>query len=212
MLTEYIGVTRLRDLIARRTEVTETVEIAAFPRLILAVYQPELGVEGSVTAGATVELRVGFQRKPGKLPTVKGNVSGELTLCCQRCLQPMNWSADVDFELGLRLERLRPDDSRPESVGSVKAGSVKADGSGEDFNDDRFDELIVGLDGLRVVELVEDEVLGALPLAPVHEDASDCESFGDNYLIDAEKEESPAENHPLAGLADLLAGTDEPKD
>lgn len=52
---------------------------------------------------------------------------------------------------------------------------------------------------LRLAELVEDELLLALPLVPVRPDSVPIEQAGDVFESPAE----PARSHPFAGLADL---------
>ncbi len=75
-------------------------------------------------------------------------VTGTLPLACQRCLEPIQFNLDIES----RLELI------PES----------ADLSQEELEDDTRDFLPVAGE-LNVAELVEDEVLLALPVAPRHE-------------------------------------------
>ncbi len=75
-------------------------------------------------------------------------VIGTLPLACQRCLEPIQFNLDIES----RLELI------PES----------ADLSQEELEDDTRDFLPVAGE-LNVAELVEDEVLLALPVAPRHE-------------------------------------------
>ena len=75
-------------------------------------------------------------------------VSGVVPLACQRCLEPVPCDLDVDNLLEL-----------------VPEG---ADLSQDELEDDTRDFLPVDRE-LDVVELVEDEILLALPVAPRHE-------------------------------------------
>lgn len=86
---------------------------------------------------------------PGKAvePRLRLEVDGRLELCCQRCLEKLQWP------LAIRSV-LHP----------VPAGQAIAD---EELDDDEVDAIEV--DGeLDVLALVEDEVLLALPIAPRH--------------------------------------------
>ena len=75
------------------------------------------------------------------------SVVGELCLVCQRCLGAMDYA--LRFESRLRL--VRPGEPWPE----------------EDAEDDSADAIEASRE-LSVLSLVEDEILLALPLAPVH--------------------------------------------
>lgn len=75
-------------------------------------------------------------------------VSGQIPLACQRCLEAVPFDLDVDSLLEL-----------------VPAGSEL---SQDELEDDTRDFLPVERE-LDVVELVEDEILLALPVAPRHE-------------------------------------------
>lgn len=98
-------------------------------------------------------------------------VSGEIELICQRCLTgvPLRVGIASSFEL-------------------ISPGQVWPD---EDLADDRT-EAIDADEALSVEQLVEDEVLLALPIAPMHEC---CEP-----LDAADKEQGPS---PFAALAAL---------
>lgn len=72
-----------------------------------------------------------------------------LPLTCQRCLQGMDWPVALDVRLMLVPEHLPlPDD---------------------ELEDDSFDPVHVGRE-FDLIASVEDELLLALPIAPMHED------------------------------------------
>ena len=75
-------------------------------------------------------------------------VSGQLSLRCQRCLEPMIQALDV----GVHLLLVRRDEPWPED-------EMAADG---------FDAIVAEVD-MALLPLIEEEVLLALPLAPRHE-------------------------------------------
>lgn len=89
----------------------------------------------------------GFKGESGE-PMLHLEVSGVIPLACQRCLEPVPCDLDVDNLLEL-----------------VPEG---ADLSQDELEDDTRDFLPVERE-LDVVELVEDEILLALPVAPRHE-------------------------------------------
>lgn len=79
------------------------------------------------------------------------NASGVIPLCCQRCLEPIAFTLDVDSV----LELIRSDD----------------DLSQEDLEDDSKDFLVAQRD-LDVVGLIEDEIILTLPVAPRHQNCA----------------------------------------
>ena len=89
----------------------------------------------------------GFRGKRGE-PLLRLTVSGCIPLACQRCLDAIDFALDVD-----RLLEVIP---------------VNADVSQDELEDDSRDFLPVEKE-LDVAELVEDEILLSLPVAPRHD-------------------------------------------
>ncbi len=89
-------------------------------------------------------------------PWLRLKVVGKLMLCCQRCLEPMQYDLDLES-----LFFLVPDE-----------GSIPLD---EDNLDDQ--EYLVADEKMQVLDLLEDEILLALPLAPKH-DPNECRASG----------------------------------
>ncbi len=96
-------------------------------------------------SGAAIEVSlVALQRPSGRLG-LDGSLRAELALCCQRCLQTMDWP----LEREVAVELVASD-----------AEAAKVHGDAEPY-------LLV--DGrLMLRELVAEEVLLALPIAPRH--------------------------------------------
>jgi uncharacterized protein len=99
-----------------------------------------------VTGDVTFRLE-GYKSEHGEL-MLHLEVGGQLSLACQRCLQAVSFDLDVENLLEL-----------------VPEG---ADLSQDELEDDTRDFLPVASE-LDVAELVEDEILLALPVAPRHE-------------------------------------------
>jgi uncharacterized protein len=119
--------------VARRARFGGTLPISKLPRLAEAV------------AGSEGELRVSLQAQPnaGGAPSLTGTIEGEVTLDCQRCLQPFLQSLNVAVDL--RLVESDEDEQR-----------LLQDCEPYQVIDDR----------LPLHEIIEDEVLLALPLSP----------------------------------------------
>ena len=102
-------------------------------------------------------------------------VTGSLNLCCQRCLGVLSFPLVIDSRLRL-----------------VPPGSPWPEDESEDPIADEGVDAIEAERELRVVSLVEEEVLLALPIAPRHERCEPPRAVG--------KEQEPS---PFAVLAKL---------
>ena len=108
------------------------------------------------------------------LAVAEGHVSATLTLTCQRCLGEMTLPVDTDSRLAF-----------------VANAAASADVT-------RAREPVIILDGqVSLATLIEEELLLALPLAPMHRDASDC------HVRPGEQADQPR-HKPFAGLRDLM--------
>jgi uncharacterized protein len=127
------------------------------------------------TAG---ELQVVMQlgKDPDGTYRLSGSIRGNLVLQCQRCLEEMLQPLDVEFRLGL--------------VRSQTAAARLAPG---------YEPLPVTAEPACIADIVADEVLLALPFAPVHEDPDECHGLCRDYQpsSDAQRE------NPFAVLAGL---------
>lgn len=150
--------------------------VTALPRLAAS-----LGSSGGIVR-ATVE----FGRVAG-VPRLRVGAQIEVTLICQRCLQPMRVSLEGESQVAL-VENLAQADALPEDVEPVWVESRKVD--------------------LR--EVVEEELLLALPLVPMHETdddecgvAADVSGAGtDEIAVEGDVEQ--VTQKPFAELAELL--------
>ena len=125
------------------------------------------------TGVATMRLAL---RRIDDVPTGQLAVTAEVRLVCQRCLQPMTTALRSESELAFATGESE----------RIPAGY----------------ELIAG-DPKRVnlAELVEDELLLALPPIPRHAAGEPCRLPG---TVAAEEPAAPEMRRPFAGLKDLL--------
>ena len=101
------------------------------------------------TPPRAITYRIEFALDASGRPKMIGRVEGMLPLVCQRCLDSLDWSFDATFE-------------------SVVVGDEREETKGQD--------AVVCSDGRIALEpMIEDEVLLALPNAPVHAYGS-CEA------------------------------------
>lgn len=161
--------------------------VTALPRLAASL----AGNDGVVRA------TVDFARVDG-VPRLHVGADVEVTLICQRCLQPMQLLLEGESQVAL-VENLAQADALPEDVEPVWVESRKVD--------------------LR--DVVEEELLLALPLVPMHEaDDDECDAVADVAgaagmpMVAARSEGSdedagegdvePVTQKPFAELAELL--------
>ncbi len=124
-----------------------------------------------------VELALQFEQSAQGLGQMRGHIEARLTVRCQRCLEPM----------GLTLK------SEPRAV--LLSG------------EDRQEQLAAGADMIVItkpvslVELVEDELLLAMPMMPMHpREACPAAPF---LAPDAAADDATSENRPFSVLGKL---------
>jgi len=183
MLADHIGVTQLRDLASRSEHLSETLSVSEMRRLAGLLYP------GPQLEDPTLDLRIEFLGGVQGFPELKGHLKGKLSLLCQRCLGGFTWEVDEDFRL------------------------IVID-SEEDFDEviEPFDAVVAGEHGICLTEIVEDEILGSLPLAPMHGTRDDCKLIAEIEISDQDAIAPEVEtNKPFGALADLMKNTAAPK-
>jgi uncharacterized protein len=135
---------------------------------------PRLG-EMLLDGNGSVRVEFEFANNDLSLAVIRGQFAASLRLTCQRCLEPMDLAIDQPFELLI-------------------------DASDEDS--EAFDlESVNTSDGmLDVFEVIEDELLLAIPIIVMHEDAS-CNPHWQAETGNTEVE--AAKNNPFAALEAL---------
>ena len=126
----------------------------------------------------SVSLAAGIN--PQGIRSITGCLRTKIELTCQRCLKPLQWPLDLTVSLGL----------------------VRNEAAADRLPDE-YEPLLVPEGFIRVADLVEDELLLALPQIPRHVDAQECEA--NDYRAPSN---APAPNtesvQPFATLASLL--------
>jgi uncharacterized protein len=126
-----------------------------------------------------VEVELEFGRDERGLALVSGRVAAHLSVTCQRCLDIMPISLRTDIHLGI-------------VHGEDEAGHLP----------EGLDPLVVPAGLLRPREMVEDEIILAMPLVPRHPDEAGCQPHGDWDEADEQAGAERAEG-PFAVLKDL---------
>ena len=95
--------------------------------------------------------RLAFGRHAG-FYSVEGELETTLSVVCQRCLQNMEYQVSRHFLLGL----------------------VKTDDDADELPED-MEPFLVTEEDQSIIDMLEDELLLSLPIAPAHD--QDCSSF-----------------------------------
>ncbi|BBL69981.1 YceD family protein [Methylogaea oryzae] len=149
-------------LVKKQADMRGTAAVAQMPRLVEAVMEPV----------GEVEIELHFRRE-GRVPTIEGRVSADLTLQCQCCLGPLAWRVDSPVKLGV-VATLEEANLLPET----------------------HEPLLIGDDPqVRLLDIVEDELLLALPIIPQH---SRCGAHAEPESL-----EEPGRKNPFGVLAAL---------
>ncbi len=131
------------------------------------------GGESDSTDGQ-IAIRFEFLRNEYDIPTIKGRLETSLELECQRCLRAMEWPLKLDFKLMI--------DASDDIVGHSDEDTI--------YSHDGY---------IDIMELIEDELLLAIPLVATHEDRA-CNK---NWQLADKKSETPARENPFAVLQQL---------
>jgi uncharacterized protein len=173
MSVELDRVLEPRALAARGWELRAESPLREWPRL--AVLN-----EAGAAAGETVRLAVAFRDDEGAAAILEGEVAVAVRCVCQRCLE----------EMGLELS------ARPKLFFG-RADQLGAAAEAAGFEHCELEP------GVTLRQLLEDEVLLAMPVFPVHERSEDCGALAAKLaeLEPADRGEKP--NSPFAVLAGL---------
>lgn len=120
-----------------------------------------------------------FDRDEHNRSRIRGHVTAELQLRCQRCMQSMRLPVDVDFTLS----------------------PVKGLGEAEALPEE-YDPLLLEERLLHPMDLVEDELILAIPPAPRHV-VAECAVDLNEYRDTSEAVEPAQREHPFAALKQL---------
>jgi DUF177 domain-containing protein len=167
---------------ARDREIDATLLASERGGLERCFSQEELPRLVSAGAGPDTFLRLAVRFEPcGDRVAVRGTLSGEVGLRCQRCLDVMT----------VRLEE------------PVDLVIVESDGDAADISGER-DAVVAESERLDVAWLAEEEALLALPLIVLHERLEQCATVTPRASRDAGGESNTESQRPFANLRDML--------
>ena len=180
MLSDCIDTVELRVLASgnkrRRTRVDASSLVLEFERLA-AIIAGDSGNSGEPSVGLTIDVR--FDNGSEGLPCVDIKLYGQLNLACQRCLRPYGFPVNLESRLTILSS-----DAQSSQIAEP------------------FDSVVMTTEGLNLATVIEDEILSALPMAPIHESIAECTGIGDARY--ETKNESGKPNRPFANLASIM--------
>ena len=126
-----------------------------------------------------VEVDLSFRLENGRIPCVEGIIKSSLVLDCQRCLDSLQIDLRVPFDIAFARNELAA-----ESL------------------DDKFEIYLIGdNEELEIKDLITDEILLSIPMAPSHD--YDCGYKTDKGNIVKEVREHPFDVLKNIKIADL---------
>ena len=118
-----------------------------------------------------VQLAFGLDER--LIRTLKGTIQGSVNLVCQRCLQGLRVTLDLSFSLGIVTSEAEFD--------KLPTG---------------YEPLLVSGEPMKTFDVVEDEVLLAIPAFPLHEGEQKC-------VIGYQNQPLPEKDNPFSILEKL---------
>ncbi len=151
------------------------IPIGDFPRLKEQLFE---SVDKDMN-DSIVTVHIEFTRTDTRLPVVRGTISSDLQMTCQRCLK----GKDEFFETKLEVVL------------------VSSDAQAEKLQTG-FDTWLVEEQQIFLRDFIEDEILLALPLVIAHEECDAARKLIE-ALPEEEIDEAQEESNPFAALKDL---------
>ncbi|MFA7094932.1 MAG: YceD family protein [Gammaproteobacteria bacterium] len=129
-----------------------------------------------------VEVELGFGIDAERVSFMQGRIVGELDITCQRCLGSMTLSVDFEFLLGM----------------------VRSEAEGDRLPS-RYEPLLVESALISLADVVEDELILALPIIARHADTESCMTPvpGSAAAGQGDDDVSAAKENPFAVLSKL---------
>jgi uncharacterized protein len=147
--------------------------------LLLSGFDRLAPLLSDTTGEIQVDLEFGVDDM--RVPFLSGHIQGHLRLTCQRCMEPMDYEVDNHFILGLVQSEYEADRLRED-----------------------YEPLLVGDEPMVLADVIEDELILALPIVPSHE-LSTCPVT--THVNDSSTEDTmDEENNPFAVLNELKKG------
>lgn len=134
-----------------------------------------------------------------KIRNIRGLIRANIKLVCQRCLQTMDYVVDLKVMLGIIKKREQADQLPT-----------------------KYEPLLVETDEISLLDIIEDEIILAMPNTPLHDLTKDkkvCESAAKHFRLyssnmgnNNKNNEGNKRENPFAILAQMKVGANESKE
>jgi len=114
------------------------------------------------SADGVLKVQLDFRLDERRIRTLSGTIEGSVSLVCQRCLKAMRFPLELGIRLGIVTSEA--------DIDRLPKG---------------YEPLLVSGEPLRTVDVVEDEVMLAVPAFPLHERGKDCVMAYENQPLAA---------------------------
>ena len=133
-----------------------------------------------VNSEGVVNIELAFGRDEQRLRTLKGKLSAELNLLCQRCLHPVNKTITSEFQLGIVMS-----DEQAQNLPRV------------------YEPLLVEDEKLVLLDVIEEELILSLPMFAYHDDCEPEEYNEGDIEESVESEVEETKENPFSVLSEL---------
>lgn len=99
------------------------------------------------------------------VPVVEGTIEGSVNMRCQRCLEEINYPLDLKYHLGVV--------SSEAEIESLPQG---------------YDPLLATGEPMKTLDIIEEEILLALPSIPLHAESDGCETGYQNQNVETTRD------------------------
>jgi len=151
------------------------IPVSDFPRLKDQLFEGADDASDSI-----INVHLEFTRTNTRLPVVKGTISSELQMTCQRCLKGKNELFETKLEVVL----------------------VSSDAQANKLQEG-FDTWLVEEQQIFLRDFIEDEILLALPLVIAHDECDAARKLIEALPEDEIDEPAREDKNPFAALKDL---------
>ncbi len=134
-----------------------------------------------------VKVDVRFETGPGGVALLSGQLAATIPFQCQRCLEPVSVEVSASVQVAV-FDQEVDEDTLPEG----------------------YEPLKVDGEQVRLVELIEQELILAAPIIPTHEHCEWVAVPEPQETIEEPAEVEPQKESPFAGLSELLAKSKQP--
>jgi len=127
-----------------------------------------------------LKVQLDFDVDVNKIHHVSGSIEADLSLCCQRCLNAMPWHLNTNVALAFIAHEHQIDELAAE-----------------------YEPYIIDSKPVMLSDLIEDEILLALPQVPLHDESEcspavplkefDSTENGDEFIVNT-KQDSPGQS------------------